>query len=578
MSSSKKNAQLLLKMKDKSEAVQKFLFAEKKRIAKIEDEITRTTEAIKLEEAQQKRLAERGQGHTTAVREAEMFRLKQLSILETRMARAKQNFSNTEAGNIELRRKIDELRRLILCQKDVYATQEKKLRKYKSSMEEMLYTADNVLYHKEILTKKIEGIDDRNQMEAQDATGLLEELGRYIKQEAKNSKDFYERQMKSAPVFDDSLKDNIMAEIRVKALAYVDEKKTTLEVEDELSRIKDAFARLRDEAIGDQSLEEAIEDFNAVENDCLNIMSHLRAKEMEEEAELQMEAKLLADVAEKEASNAALTRKLTEVEALRQHREGVGEEQDRLRRETAMLKAQTTRWAAALNNVFKAMSVDLETLGITGGRITADHCDLVQLMGVLEAKAERILSSFQKFLAKGGTLRSPNSSMGGSSIASALSPALSRGDDELKRLVSISVESGGDGGGGTLAMLDVPGEDTRGGCARPSKVTSLAQTPSSQGLAVLPGGISPAALSLPRISLLGMGGAAVTTLGSETHGEGSFFDKNHMGRDEEGEDNDDGGGGGLGGDDPNEDLAPMDIADLKRSFMSVSLASLESGY
>lgn len=142
------NAEMLLKIKDKSEAVQvqnkhhlcpfggrflfllprvpsglkKILFAEKKRLAKIEDEIGHTAVAIKLEEAQQQRLAERGQGHTTAVREAEMFRLKQLSILETRMARAKQTFSEAEAGNIELRREIDELRRLILCQKEVFTT------------------------------------------------------------------------------------------------------------------------------------------------------------------------------------------------------------------------------------------------------------------------------------------------------------------------------------------------------------------------------------------------------------------------------------------------------------------------
>ena len=138
-------------------------------------------------------------------------------------------------------------------------SQENKLRKNKNSMEEMLYHADNVLYHKDILTKRIEDIDDRNQMETQDATKLLEDLDQYIEQEAKNSKEFYERQMKSAPVFDDSFKDSIMAEIREKALAYADEKKTTVEVEEELARIKDAFARLRDEAIGDQSLGEAIE-------------------------------------------------------------------------------------------------------------------------------------------------------------------------------------------------------------------------------------------------------------------------------------------------------------------------------
>lgn len=43
-----------------------------------------------------------------------------------------------------------------------------------------------------------------------------------------------------------------MAEIRQRALTYAEEKKTELEIEADLAHIKDAFARLRDEAIGDQ--------------------------------------------------------------------------------------------------------------------------------------------------------------------------------------------------------------------------------------------------------------------------------------------------------------------------------------
>ena len=138
-------------------------------------------------------------------------------------------------------------------------------------------------------------------------------------------------------------------------------------------------------------------------------MSHVRAKEVELEAEQQMETKLRADIVAKEASNEALSKKLEEVAVLRKQRDALGDEHDRLKREGASLKAQTTRWATALNNIFKAMSVDLEQLGVMGGRITAD-ADLVRLMGVLEAKAERILSGFQKFIAKGGTVRSPSSS------------------------------------------------------------------------------------------------------------------------------------------------------------------------
>ena len=65
--------------------------------------------------------------------------------------------------------------------------------------------------------------------------------------------------MKSAPVFDDTFKETMMADIRSKAIAYNEERKTTVEIDNELVRMKDAFARLRDEAIGDQSLDEAIE-------------------------------------------------------------------------------------------------------------------------------------------------------------------------------------------------------------------------------------------------------------------------------------------------------------------------------
>jgi len=64
--------------------------------------------------------------------------------------------------------------------------------------------------------------------------------------------------MKETPVFDDRFKDTMVQEIRQRALTYADEKRTEAEIEDDLARIKDAFARLRDEAIGDQSFEDAV--------------------------------------------------------------------------------------------------------------------------------------------------------------------------------------------------------------------------------------------------------------------------------------------------------------------------------
>ena len=46
----------------------------------------------------------------------------------------------------------------------------------------------------------------------------------------------------------------MVAEIKKRSLKCAEEKKTEQEIEEDLAHIKDAFARLRDEAIGDQAL------------------------------------------------------------------------------------------------------------------------------------------------------------------------------------------------------------------------------------------------------------------------------------------------------------------------------------
>lgn len=74
---------------------------------------------------------------------------------------------------------------------------------------------------------------------------------------------------------------------------------------------------------------------------------------------------------------------------LRKERDGVSEEEDRLKREHGKLRQQMGRWAAALNSIFKTLSVDLETLGVPGGRVIADS-DLTKLMGVVEGKFQKV--------------------------------------------------------------------------------------------------------------------------------------------------------------------------------------------
>lgn len=132
-------------------------------------------------------------------------------------------------------------------------------------------------------------------------------------------------------------------------------------------------------------------------------MSFIRAKEVEIEVEDEMSQKFERDSGAHIEQNDKLRKKLEEVDVMRRERDAVLEEEDRLKREHGKLNQQMIRWASSLNSVFKAMSVDLEQLGIFGGRVTAD-ADVVMLMGVVEAKSQRILTAFNKFVSTGGCL------------------------------------------------------------------------------------------------------------------------------------------------------------------------------
>jgi hypothetical protein len=407
----KKIAERTLELKEKSGVVQKLLHTESKRLAKLEEQIALVTEEMKKEEQIQLELAERGQGKQTAVREAEMFRAKKCSQLEVRLSRTRQKMSRTEDENQQIRGKIDELRRLIMMQSDVYESCQSRIRKIQREQAENLLKSDTILYEKDLLTKKTEEIVEKNYLEVEDAERVLRELQGYIEKEAKASKEFYERQMRETPVFDDSIKEQIVKDLRNKAESYVKEKDNEAYVEYRIAKYKNAFARLRDEAIGDQSFDEAVEQYINVESDCIKIMSFIRAKEVEIEVEEEMTAKFEKDSQALMVTNDILRRKLEEVDVLRRERDDILEEEDRLKREHGKLSQQMGRWATAINSVFKAMSVDLESLGIYGGRVTAD-ADVVMLMGVVESRSQRVLTAFNKFVASGGLNRIGTSNSG----------------------------------------------------------------------------------------------------------------------------------------------------------------------
>jgi len=168
-----------------------------------------------------------------------------------------------------------------------------------------------------------------------------------------------------------------------------------------------------------------VKQFIVVESECIKIMSYIRAKEVEVEVEEEMAAKFNKDAAEKAASNEVMQKALDEVDKLRSERDAVAEEEDRLKAEHAKLKRQMGRWAGALNSVFKALSVDLESLGVFGGRVTAD-ADLVLLMGVVEAKTQKVLAGYNKALVKAdpsGSLSRRTSAPGSPTSAKSFSKA-----------------------------------------------------------------------------------------------------------------------------------------------------------
>jgi len=341
----KQIAKKTLELKEKSADIQKMLHLESKRVAKLDDQLSTINKQIAEEEAKQLKMAERGQGKVTAVKEAEMYRQKKCSQLEVRLSRARQMMSETEDENQKIRGSIDELRRLIMMQNEVFTVNQAKLKSIQASQQRHLLHSDNVLHEKDLVVKKTEEVHEKNVMEIEEHDRLHDELEGYVQKEAKSSKEFYERQMREKPVFDDSFKDSMIAEIRQRALSHADEKRAEAEIEDSLAHIKDAFARLRDEAIGDQSFEDAVKQFISAESECIKIMSYIRAKEVEVEVEEEMAAKFNRDSEEKAAANEVMQKALAEVEEKRAERDAVAEEEDRLKAEHAKLKRQMGRWA-----------------------------------------------------------------------------------------------------------------------------------------------------------------------------------------------------------------------------------------
>ena len=71
-----------------------------------------------------------------------------------------------------------------------------------------------------------------------------------------------------------------MEDIKNKALEVIDERRESKDIESKLLYYRDAFDRLRREAIGSQSLEEAISNFIAVEEESFKSMSYVRSMEV----------------------------------------------------------------------------------------------------------------------------------------------------------------------------------------------------------------------------------------------------------------------------------------------------------
>jgi len=114
----------------------------------------------------------------------------------------------------------------------------------------------------------------------------------------------------------------------------------------------------------------------------------------------------------------------------------------------------------ALNSVFKALSVDLESLGVYGGRVTAD-ADLTRLMGVVEAKTQKVMGSYAKVLAKEGSSEAASRVTAGASQPASPVSVKSQSDRP-----GTPGERPGSGGG--LSLPHIPGRAFgRGNSAEP---------------------------------------------------------------------------------------------------------------
>jgi hypothetical protein len=258
------------------------------------------------------------------------------------------------------------------------------------------------------------------------------------------------------------------------------------------------------------------------------------------------------------------------------------DEEDKQKQHHAELKAQMARWAGAMNSTFKALSVDLEGLGVYGGRVTAD-ADLVMLMGVIESKVRETYSltpssssssslSFSKFANFSLTFRSLPFILLSSHYSNldfyslfiffiqaqrtlgSFNKFVAAGG--LQRMTASS--NGSLNSGGSRSQPGSPSFGSRGGgsAGASGHGNGLTQPPD---LPMAPAG-SPGNLSLPRIKAGAFGGGSPDDRGN---------DFCLLASDDEDEFSDD--------DDDGSWIKPMSSVDLKRSLQgSLSIGSVAS--
>ena len=192
----------------------------------------------------------------------------------------------------------------------------------------------------------------------------------------------------------DTFKDNMVLAITQREQDRVDAERHTKTLKVQVEDLSKSFEHLNT-ALEGRSLDEAMHTVNMNEEECFNIMTYVQSKEIEVQVENEMADKFIRDIAAYEAAGEQARKKAAEMESIQAEALAVEAEKKRMDGQLVTQTADAVKWAAALNNVFKSLSIDLETLGVQGGRIT-EESDLAYLMGIIEEKAQQATHKYKK--------------------------------------------------------------------------------------------------------------------------------------------------------------------------------------